>query len=187
MPVTAARADGDPASDVLLGTDVFYPYTPQVSRSLARDLDAAAAASSRHGRPPVRVALIAAPTDLGVVPSLFGRPQQYASFLAQEISFAVKPRLLVVMASGYGTHGLDAAARRAVATLPPPAGKSSNALAAAALVAVQRIAAADGDPLSGNGGAGGGGGGAVLPIALAAVAVILAALLIAARLRRGRA
>ena len=36
---------------------------------------------------PVKVALIAAPTDLGVIPDLFGKPQPYAQFLDQEISF----------------------------------------------------------------------------------------------------
>ena len=29
-----ASADGDPASDVLLGENVFYPYSPPVSAAL---------------------------------------------------------------------------------------------------------------------------------------------------------
>jgi hypothetical protein len=36
----AARADGDPASDVLLGENVFYPYSPPVSTSLQQTLNA---------------------------------------------------------------------------------------------------------------------------------------------------
>src|SRR5437588_1198020 len=80
------RADGDPASDVLLGQDVFYPYSPPVPRALAQQLNGAAAAARRL-RSPVKIALIAQPTDLGVIPSLFDKPQEYANFLDQEISF----------------------------------------------------------------------------------------------------
>src|SRR4051794_10536359 len=43
----AARADGDPASDVLLGQDVFVTYTVRVPRARARELDALVAAAAR--------------------------------------------------------------------------------------------------------------------------------------------
>ena len=33
-----AGADGDPASDVLLGENVFYPYTPSVTAAVQRTL-----------------------------------------------------------------------------------------------------------------------------------------------------
>ncbi|MGH2930913.1 MAG: hypothetical protein ACRDL8_22100, partial [Solirubrobacteraceae bacterium] len=36
----AAAADGDPASDYLLAQNVYYPFTPAVSRSLQRALNA---------------------------------------------------------------------------------------------------------------------------------------------------
>src|SRR5581483_8345153 len=101
----AARADGDPASDVLLGENVFYPYTPPVSRELQRTLDGETAAAAKAGLA-VKVALIASPVDLGVIPDLFNKPQQYAAFLDQEISFQGKQPLLVVMPSGLGGAAL---------------------------------------------------------------------------------
>ena len=48
----------------------------------------------------MRVALIAAPTDLGGVPVLFGRPPQYARFLGAELQFVYAGRVLVVMPQG---------------------------------------------------------------------------------------
>ena len=106
-----ARADGDPASDVLLGENVFYPYTPPTSPAIQKQLNAATAAAKR-AHFPVKVALIGGPVDLGVIPSLFGKPQKYADFLDQEISFATKQPLLVVMAAGYGVEGMNAKAGR---------------------------------------------------------------------------
>ena len=106
----AALADGDPASDVLLGENVFYPYSPQVSPSLQKTLNAETAAAKKAGFP-LKVALIAAPVDLGVIPDLFGKPQKYADFLDQEISFQGKQPLLVVMKAGYGAQGVTAHVR----------------------------------------------------------------------------
>jgi hypothetical protein len=142
----AARADGDPASDILLASDVFFPYSPPTSGPLMRRLSAAALGAARAGAP-VKVALIATPVDLGAIPSLFGRPQQYAGFLDQEISFERRQPLLVVMPNGYGTAALPPAAKAATARLAPPTGRSADALATAALTAVARIAAAEGHPL----------------------------------------
>ena len=69
----AARADADPASDYLYTTNVFLPLATKVSPPLARELRAVTAAAAKAGKP-IRVALIATPTDLGGVPSLFGKP-----------------------------------------------------------------------------------------------------------------
>jgi hypothetical protein len=184
----AALADGDPASDVLLGQNVFYPYNPPVSKSVAATLNAETAAAKRAGFP-LKVALIAAPTDLGVIPDLFGKPQKYADFLDQEISFVGKQRLLVVMAAGYGVRGLNARANLAAAALKPPAGRTSTALATAAVTAVAKLAAASGHKLTGVAGVPGAGGGsgssssAVLVAVLAAGAVVLSGGLILLRRR----
>jgi hypothetical protein len=142
----AALADGDPASDVLLGESVFYPYQPPVKSSIQKALNAEALAAQRAGFP-IKVALIASPVDLGVIPDLFEKPQKYADFLDQEISFQARQLLLVVMPSGYGVQGLPQKASAAVATLAKPAGKSSNDLATAALGAIPRLAAAAGHPI----------------------------------------
>lgn len=182
----AARADGDPASDVLLGDNVFYPYSPPVPQAMQVTLNAAAATAKAQGFP-VKIALIAAPTDLGVIPALFGKPQEYAKFLAQEISFQGRQRLLVVMYDGYGLEGFDAAAQAAARALPHPAGKASRDLAQAALAALTRLAAASGHPLHGVAGAsparGGDSGRAALAIGLGVAAVIVAGALVVLRRR----
>jgi hypothetical protein len=189
LSAPSARADGDPASDVLLGEDVFYPYSPQVARSLQQTLNAATTAA-RKARAPVKVALIASPVDLGVIPDLFGHPQQYADFLDQEISFHSKQPLLVVMPAGYGVQGLDAKAAAAVTALKPPAGKQSNDLAKAAITAVAAISAAQGHPISGIPGvsssSSSGGSNTTLVIVLVGAAVITAGTLAIVTLRRRR-
>jgi hypothetical protein len=142
-----ALADGDPASDMLLGQNVFYPYTPTVSNRLQAELNAETAAASR-AHFPIKVALIASPDDLGAIRSLFGRPQQYAAFLDREISFGNSAQpLLVVMRGGYGIEGLDPVAAAAVARLRSPPGASSDDLAQAAAIALPKLASAAGHPI----------------------------------------
>jgi hypothetical protein len=143
-----ASGDGDPASDVLLGESVFYPYTPPVSAATTKTLNAwAAAAAKAHFN--LKVALIASPVDLGVIPDLFGKPQKYAEFLDQEISFqSTHQPLLVVMKAGYGVAGVTPAVSAAAAQLPKPAGGTSQRLAEAAIVAIKRLAAASGHRLA---------------------------------------
>ncbi len=143
---TGAFADGDPASDVLLGENVFYPYSPPVSPALQSTLNAETSAASR-AHFPIKVALIASPADLGVIPSLFGKPQKYAAFLDQEISYQTWQPLLVVMAAGYGVKGLPQAATIAAGSLTKPSGSQSNDLARAAIAAVPKLAAAAGHPI----------------------------------------
>jgi MYXO-CTERM domain-containing protein len=183
-----ALADGDPASDVLLGENVFYPYTPAVSGQVQKTLDAETVAAKRAGFP-IKVALIASPIDLGVIPDLFGKPQQYADFLDQEISFQRRQPLLVVMAAGYGAQGFTGPAKLAVSGLRAPAGKTSTDLAQAAIVAVSKLASVSGHPVKGVPGipatSGGDGSSSSAPIVigLAVAAVLVAAALVALRRR----
>jgi hypothetical protein len=191
LPTAPARADGDPASDVLLGLDFFVPYSPQVTPALQRTLKAETAAA-RRAHAPIKVALIASPVDLGVIPDLFGHPQQYAEFLDQEISFQSRQPLLVVMPSGYGTQGLSARAAAVVAALPQPAGRQSDDLAHAGITAVAKIAAAEGHPIKGVPGLpgssnSGGGSGSTILIILIAAALLTAAALAIVTLRRRQA
>jgi hypothetical protein len=184
-------ADGDPASDVLLGENVFYPYNPAVSPALQNALNATTAAASR-ARFPIKVALIASPIDLGVIPSLFGRPQQYADFLEREISFQNPQLLLVVMPAGYGVQGLSSRATAAVSSLPKPAGAQSNDLAQSAITAVQKLAAASGHPIGGTTSSSGeasssGGSTAVLFGVVVLAAVAMAAVVLFTRRRRAQA
>jgi hypothetical protein len=197
----AARADGDPASDMLLIQNVFYPFSPPVAPAIQRTLNAETAAAKR-ARFPIKVALIASPADLGAIPSLFAKPQQYADFLDQEISFfGGKQLLLVVMPNGFGVQGLTPTGIAAAAKLPPPAGRSSDDLARAAIVAVPKLAAAAGHPVSavpgasgagagggsGSGSGSGGGAAAVGVGALVFVAVLASAAVLSFRHRRARA
>ena len=183
----AALADGDPASDVLLGQNVFYPYTPPTSASAQKTLNAETAAAKKAGFP-VKVALIGSPVDLGVIPALFGKPQQYADFLDQEISFQGKQTLLVVMAAGYGTQGMNAAATRAAATLPKPAGTTPTQLATAAIGAVNKLAAASGHPIKAvpgvSGSSSGSGSSTVIVVVIFALAALGAAAALVAIRRR---
>jgi hypothetical protein len=187
----AALGDGDPASDVLLGQNVFYPYSPPTPNAIQTSLNAETAAAAKAGFP-IKVALIAAPTDLGVIPGLFNKPQKYAEFLDQEISFQKTQLLLVVMPAGYGTKGLPTAAASAAATLAKPTGRTSEALAKAALAAVPKLAAAAGHPIKadrpGDAGSSGGGsntGRTILLIVLILAVVATAGALLAVRRRRG--
>jgi hypothetical protein len=185
----AALADGDPASDVLLGQNVFYPYSPPVSGSVQKTLDAETAAAVRAGFP-IKVALIASPVDLGVIPDLFGKPQQYADFLDQEISFRTRQPLLVVMSTGFGIQGVSGPAKAAVASLQKPAGGQSDDLARAAIAAVAKLSAAAGRPVrvaggggSPHGSSGGGSARTILLIALIVGAVAAAGGLLVLRRR----
>jgi hypothetical protein len=93
---SVARADGDPGSDVLVYQDLFAGSSAGLSvQQQARLGDLLKAASA--ARFPIRVAIIASPTDLGAVTALWREPRSYARFLGLELSLAYKQRLLVVM------------------------------------------------------------------------------------------
>ena len=94
-----ARADADPASDTLYVGRVFLPLSARVSPELAQRLDADTYVADKAGKR-IRVALIAARSDLGGVPSLFGKPNGYARFLAGELQFVYPGPVLVVMPQG---------------------------------------------------------------------------------------
>jgi hypothetical protein len=184
-PATAL-ADGDPASDVLLGENVFYPYSPTVSPALQKTLDGEAAAAHK-AHFPIKIALIASPVDLGVIPDLFGKPQQYAQFLDQEISFQAKQPLLVVMPAGYGAEGVSTAVKSALATLVKPGGTHTDDLAKAAITALPKLARATGHPIPATPGNGSkGGDSATLIVLLALAAVVTAGALAAVSVRRRR-
>jgi hypothetical protein len=150
-PVAAAQADGDPASDVLALQPSFLPQDAGSSANQQAQLTALLDAARRSGYP-IRVAVIASPSDLGSVGELWRQPQTYARFLGEELSLAYQGTLLVVMPDGFGVDR--------VGHLPPPspvAGASSLfgglepprlGLGAAAIAATQRLAAASGHPVA---------------------------------------
>jgi hypothetical protein len=139
-------ADGDPASDVLLAQDVFYPYQPKVSptveAALEKTLRAAASATGVH----LKVALIGSPEELGLVPNFFGHPQAYANFLDREISFNRQQPLLVVMRAGFGA--VPASLTSGVAGLAVDTRDGSNGLTRSAISAVVAFARSRGHPIA---------------------------------------
>src|SRR5207245_985963 len=56
LAAPAARADGDPASDVLYTQRLFIPFNAPISTSVASELDLLIAAANRSGYP-LKVAL----------------------------------------------------------------------------------------------------------------------------------
>ena len=98
---TPARADGDPASDVLAAQTVFVPGDAGETPARERQLSALTAEAARAGFP-VRVAIIAGPADLGSVTQVWGMPGAYARFLGEELSLVYRGELVVVMPQGFG-------------------------------------------------------------------------------------
>jgi hypothetical protein len=143
-----ARADGDPASDVLASQAVFLPQDGGLSQEQEARLAAVVSAARRAGYP-VRVAIVASPTDLGSITELWRQPENYARFLGQELSLVYRGTLLVVMPDGFGFYGPGAAAEAQRSGLsgqtPGPPGPK---LGDASITAVQRLAAAAGHPVS---------------------------------------
>ena len=136
-----ARADGDPASDVLAAHTVFIPQDGAVPGAQQSQLAQIVSTATRSGFP-LRAALIATRSDLGSVTELWRRPSAYARFLAQELSQVFHGTLLVVMPNGIAVARVGTGPVAAPSTLPPP--RSGAALGGAAIDAVQRLAAAAG-------------------------------------------
>jgi hypothetical protein len=140
---TGARADGDPASDVLLLRNVFLPYEAP-SPSVAGGLEQAVDGVYLHGNR-VKVAVVYSRDDLGAIPSLFGQPSQYAQFLGIELGLWYVGPLLVVMPSGIGIYdgGRPTSAEQQVLRSVSVAAGSPDDLVRTAAAAVLRLAAAN--------------------------------------------
>jgi hypothetical protein len=138
----SARADGDPASDILATQALFLPQDAGASARQQAQLGVLIAAAHRSGYE-IRVAMIASPADLGSVTELWQQPESYARFLGQELSLVYRGRLLVVMPAGYGLYRFAGRLSPEQSTLagarPPRA-----ALGRATLAAIQHLAAASG-------------------------------------------
>jgi hypothetical protein len=144
-PATA-RADGDPASDVLYTQGVFVPQDAGAPQADVTRLAALVRESRRAGYP-LKVAVVASSYDLGSVTALWRRPQTYAHFLGVELSLLYRGRLLTVMPNGLGVYHDGAAVTRETTALKGIAVDRGNLVTTAA-TAVQRLAAADGHRLA---------------------------------------
>jgi hypothetical protein len=140
-----ARADGDPASDVLATQSLFLPQDAAMPTRQAGQLTALLQQAARSGYP-IRVAVIASASDLGSITELWNQPQSYAQFLGQELSLVYRGPLLVVMPSGFGRYGFPRSPAAQRSTLATPG--SRGEIGTAALDAVRSLAAAAGHPLA---------------------------------------
>jgi hypothetical protein len=141
---STARADGDPASDYLLTQKVFFPFDTKFPAKQQAEFAGLVEAANRAGFN-IRVALIASSYDMGSVTTLYREPRTYAPFLAAEIAFVYRQRLLVVMPNGFGfnwSHHPSAPAYALLVKIPIKPGPTG--LLEAARTAVQRLAAAAG-------------------------------------------
>jgi cytochrome oxidase Cu insertion factor (SCO1/SenC/PrrC family) len=150
----AARADGDPGSDVLVYQNLFVAADSNISIAQQVELGDLLTAASRGGFT-IRVAIIAAPADLGAITQLWKKPASYASFLGIELSLAYSQRLLVVMPDGFGFswqgHSTAAPYQVLGRIAVEPGGRG---LATSAETAVRALAAASGVWLPPNAAAG---------------------------------
>jgi hypothetical protein len=179
---TPARADGDPASDVLATQPLFLAQDAAASPGQQAQLTAALAQAADSGYP-IRVALIASATDLGSVTALWKQPENYARFLGQELSFVYRGPLLVVMPDGYGLYNVSPTGSAALRGTSPA---GQGGLAAGALTAIQQLASAAGHPIRITPASAGGSGGRstdTLPFVVFAFGAALIALAWTASLR----
>ena len=139
-----ARADGDPASDYLLGTQVFLPFDIKLPAAKQQELISLVRDTNKSGYA-IRVALIGSAYDLGAVASLWRKPRPYARFLGAELQFVYKQRLLIVMPNGFGFNWAkhpSTAEYRVLSTVP--IGSGAAGMLDSMVTAVQKLAAASG-------------------------------------------
>jgi hypothetical protein len=140
VPVAAARADGDPASDILPVQNMSTPYPPPADApALAASVQKVFQSGHR-----VKVAVIATRRDLGSIPSLFGKANAYARFLGTELGAFYAGPLLIVMPSGFGIYDgrRSTAPETAVLAKLKVDSSSASTLVASATTAVAALAAA---------------------------------------------
>jgi hypothetical protein len=141
-----ARANGDPASDVLPFSTVYFSIKDPTSSAAGRDLLKVTHVAAKN-KQPIRVAVISQPSDLGLIQSLWQKPQPYAEFLGKELfQFAhYTGTTLIAMPNGYGVYGPQAAkAKPALVRLPKPGTSDLEQLGKDAGTATRRVAAANG-------------------------------------------
>ncbi len=179
-----ARADADPPSDFLLQQPLYLPFfgaKPSTeSGTYLHDVVTTANTSGYK----IKVAVIGSRGDLGGVFSLFGHPTKYAPFLAREIAFSYRGRLLTAMPQGFAFfwYGHPHAKEQRIVdsvTIEP----GTSGLVNSTAEAVKKLAAADGHTIhvqpSGGGGGGGGLSGNETRLIIAVGGALLLAALIA--------
>ena len=158
--VPLARADADPASDILYTQRIYLPFfgekvSPKNATVLKQTVDKAWSKGYK-----IKVALIATRNDLGGVFQLWQKPQTYADFLGRELVFLYKGKLITVMPDGMGVYQYktDVSGEKQIVgkiKVDP----SADGMANAATLAVAKLAGFKPPPLPSVSGGGSGGGG----------------------------
>lgn len=138
-----ARADGDPASDVVNAQLLYVSYQYPPPNPLVTQLGGLLERTRDKGYE-VRVVVLSDRYDMGSVDSLWRKPQQYARFLAQEIAPLYKGPLLVVMPNGYGFNYRGHESRRELKLLSTVPIEANDGILRSTATAVRRLAAAAG-------------------------------------------
>jgi hypothetical protein len=147
-----ARADGDPASDYLLQTLVFFPFDAKIPVARQRETFDLVNAANKSGYK-IRAAIIWSAYDLGAVTSLWRKPRTYARFLGTELRYVYTGRLLIVMPNGFGFYWKGHPDAQEYAVLSKiKTGTSPNELVEATQKAVVALAGANGVTVEGKGG-----------------------------------
>ena len=138
----AARADGDPGSDVLVYQNLFVATDANVSIPQQVELGDLLTSAANAGFP-IRVALISQPDDLGAITALWQKPAAYASFLGTELSLTYAQRLLIVMPNGFGFNWQGHSSTAAYKVLDGlHIGSGGSSLVTAAEIGVRALAQA---------------------------------------------
>ena len=142
MGSPAARADGDPASDVLLVRSVFLPYE-SLSPAIGGDLQRAVSAVYLHGDR-VKVAAIYERKIWARSRLCSGNPRSTRSSSESSFGLWYVGPLLVVMPNGFGVYdgGRPVAAAQQVLRSLSVAGGTPDDLVRSATTAVQRLSVA---------------------------------------------
>ena len=142
----AVHANGDPAADVLLTQDAFFPYEPKVPQPVQTGLTDTLDRARKAGFP-LKVVIIASQNDLGAIPQFFGSPQPYADHLQTEIAFDKPKPLLVVMPTGFGVAAISGEPLEALEDVDTPDADSGDSLGRTAIEATRALAEAQGKSL----------------------------------------
>jgi hypothetical protein len=173
------RAHGDPITDSLLTTSIFFPPEVNVSDLLVRELTDEVQRAEAAGKP-VKVAIVNAPSDLGPRAGFFNKPQPFAVFVARDLSAFHSGAVIVAMANGIGFVPAAGSSQDRTLLTSVPIGAGPNGLTQAATEAVRRVTGASDQPTSvgGDGGSGWGDriaiGGAILAAILLVVGIQVA-------------
>jgi hypothetical protein len=153
-----ALAHGDPSSHYL-ETDQLYPgFANRPSQAVELQLLGLLEAARQDGYP-IKVGIVGSPDDLTDDPSMFGRPQAYAEYVASKLGARrLQAPVVIVSPKGVGLAGMqpkgtqtlpitraDAARLDARFTFSPQ--PNGDELASVATRAVRRLAAAGGHAL----------------------------------------